>query len=54
LAKPVCERAGNIGFGGEAFIVEFIVVSVGVQKFSDQHFRLCVFAFDLAHPERSG
>ena len=29
--------------------MEFITKSIGVQKFSDQHFRLCVFAFDLAH-----
>ena len=48
LAKPVCERAGNIGFGGEAFIVEFIAVSVGAQEFSNQHFRLYILAFDLA------
>ena len=48
LAKPVCERAGNIGLGGEAFIVEFIAVSVGVQEFSNQHFRLYILAFDLA------
>jgi hypothetical protein len=49
LAKPVCERAGNIGFGGEAFIVEFIAVSVGVQEFSNEHLRPGVFAFDSRH-----
>ena len=30
--------------------MEFIAVSIGVQKFSDQHFRLCVFAFDGCLP----
>jgi hypothetical protein len=54
LAKPVCERAGNIGFGGEAFIVEFIAVSVGVQEFSNEHLRPGVLAFDLAHVIAAG
>ena len=29
--------------------MDFITESIGVQEFSDEHFRLCVFAFDLAH-----
>jgi len=29
--------------------VEFIAVSGGMQKFSNKHFRLCVFAFDGCH-----
>ena len=34
--------------------MEFIAVSIGVQKFSNQHFRLCVLAFDLAHVIAAG
>jgi hypothetical protein len=37
-----------------AFIVEFVAVSVGVQEFSNQHFRIGVFAFDLAHVVAAG
>jgi len=29
--------------------VEFIAVSVGMQEFSNEHFRLGVFAFDGRH-----
>ena len=29
--------------------MEFIAEAVGMQKFSNEHFRLCVFAFDAAH-----
>jgi len=34
--------------------VEFIAEAVGMQKFSNEHFRLCVFAFDLAHVIAAG
>ncbi len=38
-------------FAGEAFIVELVAVAIGKKKFAHQHFRLCVFGFDHAHPE---
>jgi hypothetical protein len=34
--------------------VEFITEAVGMQKFTHPHFRLCVFAFDGCHPEKTG
>jgi hypothetical protein len=39
----------NIRFAGEAFIVELITVSICIKKFTNEHFRPGVFAFDLAH-----
>jgi hypothetical protein len=32
FGEPFCELAGNIGFTGEAFIVEFITESMGMQE----------------------
>ncbi|MGN6298183.1 MAG: hypothetical protein ACTHM7_15445 [Ginsengibacter sp.] len=37
---PVCP-------GG--FIVEFITISIGIQRFTKQHFRRCVLVFDDSH-----
>ena len=34
---------------GEDFIVQFIAVTICMQKFTYQHFGLCVFAFNAAH-----
>lgn len=34
--------------------MEFIAASVGMEEFSNEHFRLCVFAFDAAHVIAAG
>lgn len=39
----------NIRFAGKVFIVEFITVAICEKKFSHEHHRLCVLAFDPAH-----
>jgi len=43
-------RAGRqYRVAGEAFIVEFIAVSIGMKEFSKEHFRPGVFAFYSCH-----
>ncbi len=39
---------------GEDFIVQFIAVTICMQKFTYQHFGLCVFAFNAAHVVATG
>jgi hypothetical protein len=34
--------------------LKFLLVSVGMKEFAHGHFRLCVFAFDGRHPEKTG
>ncbi len=44
----------QVGFPGKAFVVKSVTEAAGKKKFSNQHLRLGIFAFDLAHVEASG
>lgn len=39
----------HIRFAWKTFIMEFVTIAIGMKKLSNQHFRLCVLAFDAAH-----
>ena len=43
----------QVRLAGKFFVVEFVTKTICEKKFPNQHLRLCVLAFDLAHVETS-
>jgi hypothetical protein len=52
-----CARQKPLGWTGNKiifrFIVELVAVTICKKKFANEHFRLCVFAFNHAHPPKA-